>query len=62
MEERRVTQRRKCASTLSFPLRTGKGGLIACDRRSLPTRRVNDIEVHEISYRDFLTEMQKHRH
>jgi len=62
MEERRVTQRRTCAPTLSFPLRTGEGGLIAYDRRSLPTRRVNDIEVHEISYRDFLIEMQKYRH
>jgi len=62
MEERRIMQRRKCTPTPPFPLRTGKGGLIAYDRRSLPTRRVNDIEVHEISYRDFVTEMQKHRH
>jgi hypothetical protein len=62
MEERRVMQRRSCTPTPPFPLHTGRGGLIAYDRRSLPTRRVNDIEVEELSYHDFLSEMQKRVH
>jgi hypothetical protein len=57
MEERRVTQRRKCTLTPPFPLHTGKGGLLPYDRRSLPTRRVNDFQVEEISYREFLSRL-----
>jgi len=57
MEDRRTTQRRACTSAMRFPLHTGKGGLIAYDRRSLPTRRVNDIQVEEISYLEFFSKL-----
>ena len=57
MEEKRVTQRRKYTPTPPFPLHTGEGDVITSDRRFLPTRRVNDIQVEEISYRDFLSRL-----
>ena len=59
MQDRRITQRRTCASATRFPLHSGKGDLIVSERRLLPTRRVNDIEVKELSYDDFLREMQE---
>jgi hypothetical protein len=57
MEERRVTQRRKYIPTTQFPLHAWNGELVASERRFLPTRRVNDIEVKELSYQDFIAEL-----
>ena len=58
MEEKRVTQRREGTPTPSFPLHTGEGDVIASDRRFLPTRRVNDIQVEELSCLDFISRLQ----
>ena len=53
-EERRINQRRKFIPTAQFPLRTLSGVLIFSERRTLPVRRSNDIEVKEISYWEFI--------
>ena len=58
MIERRITQRRECTPITQFPLHIGEGDLIASERRFLPTRRVNDIQVEELSYLEFISRLQ----
>jgi hypothetical protein len=53
MVEKRNKNRRKYVP-VRFPLNTKTGELVASERRTLPTRRVNDIEVREISCLDFI--------
>ena len=58
VERRRNGQRRKFIRNTEFPVRTQEGKVIVSDRRRLPTRRINDIEVKELSCREFLAELQ----
>jgi hypothetical protein len=53
MVEKREKHRRRFKSVTRFPLRTSRGELISADRRRLPTRRLNDIEVKEITIDEF---------
>jgi hypothetical protein len=55
MAEKREKHRRLLTPTAQFPFCNMRGELIASERRFLPTRRVNDIEVKELSYKDFLS-------
>jgi len=55
MKDRRITKRRKFILTTQFPLHAWDGDLIAFERRFLPTRRVNDIEVKELGCLDFIS-------
>jgi hypothetical protein len=55
MDEKRNTSRRQYVPITRFPLHTHRGDLIASERRRLPTRRVNDIQVKEISLDDFVS-------
>jgi len=57
MVEKREKHRRHYKPSTRFPLHTLGGDLITSERRRLPTRRVNDIEVKELSYKDFLSEL-----
>jgi hypothetical protein len=54
MVEKRKRHRRLFVPVTRFPLCTRVGDLIVSERRRLPTRRVNDIAVKEISYEDFI--------
>lgn len=58
MDEKRNTRRRQYIPTTRFPLHTWRGDLIASERRRLPTRRLNDIEVKELSCLDFIAELR----
>jgi hypothetical protein len=58
MVEKREKHRRHYRTVTRFPLRTLGGDLITSERRMLPTRRLNDIEVKELSYKDFLSELR----
>ena len=53
MIEKRERHRRHYKTVTRFPLRTLGGDLITSERRMLPTRRLNDIEVKEISINEF---------
>jgi hypothetical protein len=53
MIEKRERHRRHYKTVTRFPLRTLGGDLITSERRMLPTRRLNDIEVKEISIDEF---------
>jgi hypothetical protein len=55
MKDRRVSKRRKYILTTQFPLHAGDGEFVTTERRFLPTRRVNDIEVKELSCLDFIS-------
>ena len=59
MNDRRIKQRRKFVPATRFPLYTREGNLIIADRSSRPTRRINDIEVKELGYREFIAELQE---
>ena len=54
MAEKRNKHRRQYIPVAQFPLKTRSGGLVLAERRTLPTRRVNDIEVKELSCQDFI--------
>jgi hypothetical protein len=54
MVEKREEHRRHYKPSTRFPLHTQRGDLITSERRRLPTRRLNDIEVKEISMDDFV--------
>jgi hypothetical protein len=58
MVEKRNTRRRQYIRISRFPLYTRRGDLIAAERRSLPTRRLNDIEVKELSCLDYISELR----
>ena len=53
MVERREMRRRRYIPYTRFPLRNYKGDLIKSERRRIPTRRLNDIAVKELSYDEF---------
>ena len=53
MIEKRERHRRHYKTVTRFPLRTLGGDLITSERLMLPTRRLNDIEVKEISIDEF---------
>ena len=55
MIEKREQHRRLLTHTAQFPFCTMRGEFIESERRRLPTRRVNDIEVNEISCLDFIS-------
>ena len=57
MVEKREKHRRLLTPTTQFPFCNMRGELIAFERRRLPTRRVNDIEVKEISLDDYISEL-----
>ena len=57
MVEKREKHRRLFTPTTQFPFCNMKGEIIESERRRLPTRRLNDIEVKELSYMDFLSEL-----
>ena len=55
MVEKREKHRRLLTPATQFPFCNMRGELIAFERRRLPTRRLNDIEVKEISLDDFIS-------
>jgi len=55
MTEKRTKHRRQYNPVTLFPLNSQTDGLVLSERRRLPTRRVNDIEVKELSYQDFIS-------
>jgi hypothetical protein len=57
MVEKRENHRRLFTPTTQFPFCNMRGEIIAFERRKLPTRRLNDIEVKELSYKEFLSEL-----
>ena len=59
MIERRTTHRRRYQASTHFPLMDQHQGLVASDRRHLPTRRVNDILVEEVECSDYLYAVNK---
>jgi hypothetical protein len=56
--EKREKHRRRFIPVTRFPLRTTRGGLIPSERRRLPTRRLNDIQVKEINIDEFISGMR----
>ena len=59
MQERRKTQRRGNETPGDFPFYTRNGEAIESDRRHLPDRRMDNIEVEEISCEDFISELSR---
>ncbi len=57
MLEKRCNHRRQYIPTSRFPLNIPSGEIVLSERRMLPTRRVNDIEVKELSCQDFIAEL-----
>ena len=55
MVEKREKHRRHYEPVTEFPLHTRRGDLIPSERRRLPTRRLNDIEVEEITIQEFIS-------
>jgi len=55
MVEKREKHRRHYKPITQFPLNSERDGLVLCERRRIPTRRLNDIYVKEISYEDFIS-------
>jgi hypothetical protein len=58
MVEKREKHRRHYKPITQFPLNTQRGDLVLDERRRLPTRRVNDIQVRELSCQDFISELR----
>lgn len=54
MVEKREKHRRRIIPITQFPLNTQRGDQISSERRMLPTRRVNDIEVKEHNCEGFI--------
>ena len=57
MVEKRKKHRRHDIPITQFPLFTLSGDVIASERRKLPTKRLNDIEVKELSCVDYISEL-----
>jgi hypothetical protein len=60
MVEKREKHRRRFIPATRSPLHTPGGDLITSERRMLPTRRVNDIEVEEITIDEFISGFSSH--
>ena len=58
MVEKREKHRRQYIPITRFPLNTQRGDLVLSERRRIPTRRVNDIQVKELSCQDLISELQ----
>jgi hypothetical protein len=58
MVERRKQHRRHYKLATRFPLHTLSGQLVTAERRRLPTRRLNDIQVEELNWKDFVEKLQ----
>ena len=58
MINRRSKERRKHIYITQFPMRTRQGNVIVCEHRRLPTRRLNDIKVEELSYSEFIAQLR----
>jgi hypothetical protein len=58
MEERRVTQRRECTPVTGLPLHTPSGELVTEERRRVPARRLNDIQVEAPGFLDYISRLQ----
>jgi len=61
MVEKRTEGRRRFIPITQFPVSTRMGELIVSERWRLPTRRLNDIEVKEITYADFVSDYLHHK-
>ena len=59
MQERRKSQRRRNDQASAFPFYTEDGKAVESDRRHLPDRRMDNIEVEEISREDFISEISR---
>jgi hypothetical protein len=57
MTEKRTRHRREYKTVTRFPLNSERDGLVLSERGRIPTRRVNDIQVKELSYQDFISEL-----
>jgi len=57
MVEKREKHRRLLTPTAQFSFCNMRGEFIVSERRRLPTRRLNDIEVKELSYKDLISEL-----
>jgi hypothetical protein len=53
MVEKRDMRRRRYLPHTRFPLHNYKCDLIKSERRRIPTRRLNDIEVKDLSCEEF---------
>jgi hypothetical protein len=58
MVEKREKHRRLLIPTTQFPFCTMRGDFIVSERRRIPTRRVNDIEVKEISLDNHISDLR----
>ena len=58
MVEKRGKHRRHYKPITLFPLNSKRDGLVLTERRRIPTRRLNDIEVKELSCLDFISGLQ----
>ena len=59
MQESRKSQRRGNDQSSAFQLYTEDGKAVESDRRHLPDRRMDNIEVEEISCEDFISEISR---
>ena len=57
MVEKRANHRRLLTPTSQVPFCTMRGEFLVTERRRLPSRRVNDIDVKEISLDDYMSEL-----
>jgi hypothetical protein len=57
MIEKRKIHRRQFIPFSRFPLYTWRGEMVNSERRRLPTRRLNDIEVEELSIHDLFAKL-----
>ena len=54
MVEKRNKFRRRYVPTARFPQHTKNGEFVLSERRTLPTRRIDDIEVEKLSCQDLI--------
>ena len=57
MVEKREKHRRRFIPVTRFPLTTRMGDVMTTERRTLPARRVNDIQMKELGCKEFLAEL-----
>ncbi len=57
MVEKRRLHRRQFVPFSRFPLHTGRGEEVTAERRRLPTRRLNDIQVEELDCQELIAKL-----
>ena len=57
MVEKRRLHRRQFVPFSRFPLNTGIGEVVTAERRRLPTRRLNDIQVEELDCQELIAKL-----